>query len=103
MFFTQVEFLNLCANNSIFLCSILRSSSFAFALHLCCGFVSYLTGRISNVIQEALADKLLAGKWQTLNACTYRNKQRLKEEGCQWKRMGAVGFNCSCVNAACAW
>lgn len=98
-----MEFLNLYANNSIFLCSILRSSSFVFALHLHCGFVLYLTGRISNVIQEALADKLLAGKWQALNAHTYINKQGLKEEGSQWKRMGAVGFNCLCVNAACAW
>lgn len=64
MFFTQVEFLGLSANNNIFLCSILRSSCFVFALQFYCGVVLYLTGRISNVIQEVLADKLLAGKLQ---------------------------------------
>lgn len=78
--------------------SQISSFCFCFAVTLQVCLVLNVTGRISNVIQEALSDELLAVKLKTLNAHMCTNKWRLKEERCLYKRMGAVCFSCFYAN-----
>lgn len=56
----------------LFFCSDL------FSLWIC--FMLNITGRISNAIQEVFADKLLAGKLQTLNAHACINNRGWKND-----------------------
>lgn len=63
---------------------------FCFAVTLWVCLVLNVTGRISNVVWEALSDELLTVKLRTWNAHMCTAKWRLTEESCLYKRMATV-------------